>query len=132
MTAWVPLKRVLLAAVAAVAVSWPVVGFTATAEEGARFALRPALTIGLVVLGLGVAYLILHELGKRFARSDAGRAVVALRQRPKVEMGATLALLVFLALLPLFAASRKVDIAASNWLALVPVAQEIAPPSTKS
>ncbi len=50
------LHRVALASGAAVLVSWPLAGFTATAEKGPSFPLDPAIRIGLVVLGLGTCW----------------------------------------------------------------------------
>jgi branched-chain amino acid transport system permease protein len=96
------LVRVLVAALGAAAVSWPLVGFTATEAGGARFALVPSLQIGLVVLVLGTVYAAGLEA---FARIPAGplRAARTAAGKPAVAGTAGLLLLAFLAALPLFA-----------------------------
>ncbi len=94
--------RVLLAAAGAVVVSWPLAGFTATEAGGARFALLPALQIGLVVLAVGTAYAAgIAAWGA--VPTGPIRAARAAPGRPGLAWPAAILLLGFLAVVPLFA-----------------------------
>ncbi len=96
------LLRVVLAAFAAAIVSWPIVGFRATAEEGARVTFAPSGWIGLVVLALGSLYVAVRWAVERVPRegwADLARSIA----RPRVERGYVVLLLAFLVVLPLFA-----------------------------
>ncbi|NUN51798.1 MAG: branched-chain amino acid ABC transporter permease, partial [Planctomycetaceae bacterium] len=97
------LLRVVLAAVAAAVVSWPLVGFTATAEKGAVLSLLPALRIGLVVLALGVVYSLWLAAWARIPRGPLERAGDALRGNRALGGSLLGALVLLLAAVPLFA-----------------------------
>ena len=96
------LLRVLLAALGAAAVSWPIFGFTVTEAEGAQFSVFRSLCIGLVVLAVGSAYALGLEGWRRLPRGplEAAGGVAG-----KVAGGwpAGLVAVAFLAALPLFA-----------------------------
>jgi branched-chain amino acid transport system permease protein len=96
--------RAVLAALAAAAVSWPLAGFTATAERGPVLSLLPALRIGGIVLAVGIGYAFLLEILRVGRVAEAGAAVRgALRARSAVGGALAGALVLLLAAVPLFA-----------------------------
>ncbi len=97
------LRRVVLASLAAVIVSWPLVGFTATAEKGALFSLGGALRIGLVTLGVGTAYSLWLSLWSLVPGGGGERVRRAVLSRPRAGAALLAALVLFLAAVPLFA-----------------------------
>lgn len=97
------IRRVVFAAVVAAFVSWPLVGFTATAETGASFAWKPALQVALIVLIVGGAYTLILAITDHVPRGGLSGVASGIRARPRVERGLLIGLVVFLALLPLFA-----------------------------
>ena len=97
------LLRVLLASAAAAAVSWPIAGFTATAEAGPRFSLDLALGIGKVCLIVGTAYALLLAAWELLPRRKPLRAAAEFARRPSTGVAGSGLLLLFLACVPLFA-----------------------------
>ncbi len=98
------LRRAGIAAVAGAAVSWPLVGFTATTDAGARFSVVPSLEIGLAIGVLAAGYALLLECWRL---SGAGGVLSGAREaagrRPAAGGIAVAALLLLLAAVPLFA-----------------------------
>lgn len=103
------LRRVALASAAAVVVSWPLVGFTATVERGISLSLGAALRVGLVCLAVGSAYAFWLEVWRRIPLAAAGRAADRVRSRPGATAASLVLLVAFLATVPLFASRSWVS-----------------------
>ena len=94
------LVRVLVAAAAAAAIAWPLVGVDAT-SGGLRFAVLPALRIGLAVLALGVAWTLGSWGWSRIPGKDRARAAAGEALAPAgVRAALLLSLVAALAALP--------------------------------
>jgi branched-chain amino acid transport system permease protein len=98
------LLRVGVAAVIAGVVTWPLAGFTATAEKGAVLSLGPSLRIALAVAIVGASFALLLEGWRVSGAGTAAEAIGrAARRRPGAGWTAAAVLLGFLAAVPLFA-----------------------------
>ncbi len=94
--------RLLMASAAAVAVSWPIVGYQATAEKGVEMSFVPALQVGGIVLATGVAYMLWLFLWSLIPKS-ASSAVGGAARKPGVQWASIAVLLGILAFVPQFA-----------------------------
>ena len=103
------LVRLLIAVVAIVVVTAPLVGARAT-NEGFELATVPSLKLGAACLVAGLAWLVLHELWTRFAAAPAAKAHEGLSQAKAVRIGGLLALVALIAALPLFASGKWVGL----------------------
>jgi len=104
------LARLLAAVAAIVVVTGPLVGAHAGAA-GFEFALEPSLKLGAAALAIGLASLLLHEAWSRFLAAPAAAGAARLSSAPRARTVLLVALVAFVAALPLFASGK--------WMGLV-------------
>jgi branched-chain amino acid transport system permease protein len=103
------LVRLLIAVLAIVVVTAPLVGARAT-SEGFELAIAPSLKLGAACLATGLAWLVLHELWTRFAAEPAAKAQEGFSRTAAVRIGGLVALIALVAALPLFASGKWVGL----------------------